>query len=36
MTAPAPLILQGVHKAFDRSQILRGVDLQLHPASAVR
>jgi branched-chain amino acid transport system ATP-binding protein len=31
MTAPAPLILQGVYKAFDRSQILRGVDLQLQP-----
>ena len=31
MTAPAPLVLQGVHKAFDRSEILRGVDLQLQP-----
>lgn len=31
MTAPAPLILQGVYKAFDRSEILRGVDLQLQP-----
>ena len=31
MTAPAPLILEDVHKAFDRSQILRGVDLQLQP-----
>ena len=31
MTAPLPLVLQDVHKAFDRSEILRGVDLQLQP-----
>ncbi|WP_039788188.1 ABC transporter ATP-binding protein [Herbaspirillum huttiense] len=31
MTASLPLVLQDVHKAFDRSEILRGVDLQLQP-----
>ncbi|BEV15398.1 ABC transporter ATP-binding protein [Herbaspirillum sp. DW155] len=31
MNQPSPLVLQGVHKAFDRSEILRGVDLQLQP-----
>ncbi|MAF03256.1 ABC transporter ATP-binding protein [Herbaspirillum sp.] len=31
MTAPLPLVLQDVHKAFDRSEILCGVDLQLQP-----
>lgn len=31
MTTSSPLVLQGIHKAFGRSEILRGVDLQLQP-----